>query len=52
MERAKLAKEKQLREEAVKQKEDAERQLRELQEEVRIANEALVSIPVFNSVSY
>ena len=42
MERHRLAKEKQLREEAVREKEELERKLMTMQDEVRMAQEALV----------
>ena len=44
MERHRLAKEKQLREEAVREKEELERKLMTMQDEVRMAQEALVGI--------
>ena len=43
VERKKLAREKQLREEACREKEELERRIAHLQEEVRVAQEALVS---------
>lgn len=43
MERQRLAREKKLREEAERAKEDLERRLYQLQDESRLANEALVS---------
>ena len=43
LERARLAKEKQLREEAMRDKEELERKFAHLQEEVRLSHEALVS---------
>ena len=43
MERQKYAKEKQLKEEAIKEKEELERRLLQLQEDVRVAQESLVS---------
>lgn len=42
MDRSRLAKEKQMREEALREKEDMERRMMALQDEVRSANEALV----------
>ena len=43
MERQRFAREKQLKEEALKEKEDLERRLSQLQDDVRIAQDSLVS---------
>ena len=43
MERQKYTKEKQLKEEAIKEKEELERRLSQLQDDVRVAQESLVS---------
>lgn len=47
MERQILAREKQMREEAERAKEEMERRLFQLQDEARLANEALVRAPSF-----
>ena len=44
MERARLAKEKQLREQAQREKEELERKMMDLQEQVRASQDALVSV--------
>lgn len=49
MERQILAREKQMREEAERAKEEMERRLFQLQDEARLANEALVRPPKFQT---
>ena len=47
IERQKFTKEKQLKEEALKEKEELERRLSQLQEDVRITQESLVSFEIW-----
>ena len=47
LDRTRLAREKQLREEAVREKEELERRMIQLQEEVRMAQDSLVSLNSF-----
>lgn len=52
MENQRLAREKQLREEAERAKEELERRLFQLEDEARQANEALVNILVLDELSW
>lgn len=52
MENQRLAREKQLREEAERAKEELERRLFQLEDEARQANEALVNILVLDGLSW